>query len=95
MVPTEMKSIELFISHEVEVAILDEPGEEQAPFVKKIIKNTALCPEGTHLRIYFDDHYFFAVPLTASISMDGIQWTAYDQDANLYYVIRKECRTHD
>lgn len=92
--PTEMKSIELLISQVVEVAILDQPSEDQAPFVKKTIKNSALCPDGTHLRIYFDDHYFFAVPLAASVSTDGNQWTAYDQDANLYYVIRKERGTH-
>ncbi|WP_102275034.1 hypothetical protein [Cytobacillus massiliigabonensis] len=90
MGPTEIEKIESFISYRAEVAILDQPGEDQAPFVKKTITKTGLCPDKTHLRIYFDDKYFFAVPLKADVRMSENEWSAYDHEAGLNYVIRRE-----
>ncbi|MFE8695955.1 hypothetical protein ACFYKT_06190 [Cytobacillus sp. FJAT-53684] len=90
MGPTDIEKIESFISHRVEVAILDHPEEDQAPFVKKMITKTGLCPDKTHLRIYFDDKYFFAVPLTANVKISENAWSAYDQEAGLNYCIRSE-----
>ncbi|WP_313799718.1 hypothetical protein [Cytobacillus sp.] len=90
MGPTEIEKIESFIFHRAEVAILDQPGEDQAPFVKKTITKTGLCPDKTHLRIYFDDKYFFAVPLKADVRMSENVWSAYDHETGLNYVIRSE-----
>lgn len=86
----EWKALEPFVSKKAEVAILDQQQNDQAPFVKKTITKTGLCPDGTHLRIYFDDRYFFAVPLTAKVIQDEFEWIAYDQYAGLNYVIRRE-----
>lgn len=86
---TEIKNLESFILEDVEVSILDEDGEDKAPFVEKAILKTELCPDGTHLRIYFDRLRFFAVPLTAEVAIsDGI-WSAFDQQAGLTYVVKK------
>lgn len=91
---TEIKTLESFILGNVEVSILDEDGEDKAPFVKKEIIKTELCPDRTHLRIYFDRLQFFAVPLTAEIAIsDGI-WSAFDQQAGLTYVIKKGSEHH-
>lgn len=87
---TEIEKIESFISYRAEVAILDQPGEDQAPFVKKTIMKTGLCPDKTHLRIYFDDKYFFAVPLKADVRMSENEWSAYDHETGLNFVIRSE-----
>ncbi len=88
---TEIKSLESFILGDVEVSILDEDGDDKAPFVKKEIMKTELCPDGTHLRIYFDRLQFFAVPLTAQIAISDESWSAFDQQAGLTYVVKKGC----
>jgi hypothetical protein len=88
--PNELEHLDSFIMKTAEVAILDRPEEDQAPFVKKTIMKTGLCPDKTHLRIYFDDKYFFAVPLTADVVMSDYEWSAFDHDAGLNYVIRRE-----
>ncbi|THE12748.1 hypothetical protein E1I69_10165 [Bacillus timonensis] len=86
---TEIKYLETFISEEMEVSILDEDGDDKAPFVKKEIVKTELCPDGTHLRIYFDRLQFFAVPLTAEVAISDDVWSAFDQQAGLTYVVKK------
>lgn len=85
------EDLETYVLQEVKVAILDDDGNDKAPFVNKTIKKLELCPDGTHFRIYFDHLNFFAVPLTASVSASETEWTAFDQEAGLKYVIRKEC----
>lgn len=91
---TEIKTLESFILGNVEVSILDEDGEDKAPFVKKEIIKTELCPDRTHLRIYFDRLQFFAVPLTAEIAISDEIWSAFDQQAGLTYVIKKGSEHH-
>lgn len=86
----DIKALSPFIRKKAEVGILDQQQEEQAPFTIKTIIKTELCPDGTHLRIYFDTRYFFAVPLTAEVIHEENQWVALDQQAGLNYVIRKE-----
>ncbi|MEH7383687.1 hypothetical protein V7138_24740 [Bacillus sp. JJ1533] len=86
---TEIKSLESFVLGNVEVSIVDEDGEDKAPFVKKEIIKTELCPDRTHLRMYFDRHQFFAVPLTAEVAISDETWSAYDQQAGLTYVVKK------
>ncbi|MBP2239554.1 hypothetical protein J2Z40_000107 [Cytobacillus eiseniae] len=90
MEPIELKTLESFISHRAEVAILDQPGEDQAPFVTKTITKLELCPDKTHIRIFFDDKNFFAIPLNADVKVNDFTWTAYDHGAGLYYVIKSE-----
>jgi len=84
-----MEDLQPFVSQKVMVAILDRDGEEQAPFVPKEIQRLERCPDHTHLRIYFDRRNFFAIPLTASVSLAENAWTAFDQQSQLYYVIKK------
>ncbi|WP_071396268.1 hypothetical protein [Bacillus tuaregi] len=91
----KMEDLQSFISKKVIVAILDKEGEEQAPFVPKEIQRLEICPDQTHLRIYFDLRQFFAVPLTANVSLADNAWTAYDQQSELYYVIKKEREQND
>lgn len=86
---TEIESLKSFLFENVEVSILDEDGEDKAPYVKKKISKTELCPDGTHLRIYFDRLQFFAVPLTAEVAMSEEVWSAIDQQAGLTYVVKK------
>ncbi|WP_077620540.1 hypothetical protein [Bacillus sinesaloumensis] len=86
---TEIRSLESFILEKVEVSILDKDGEDKAPFVKKNIRKTELCPDGTHLRIYFDRLQFFAVPLTAEVAISDEFWSAFDQETGLTYVVKK------
>ncbi|RBP95736.1 hypothetical protein DFO70_10261 [Cytobacillus firmus] len=78
-----------FVRQNVQVAILDEEGNDKAPFVHKEIIKTGLCPDGTHLRIYFDHMNFFAVPLTSCVEASDSRWAALDQEAGLKYVIKK------
>lgn len=84
-----IKDLEGFVAEKVEVAIHDAESETQPPWVEKKIKKLELCPDKTHLRIYFDTYYFFAVPLTSSFSQSDRDWSAYDTESGLYYLIRK------
>lgn len=84
-----MEDLQSFVFEKVMVAILDKDGEEQAPFVPKEIQKLELCPDQTHVRIYFDSRNFFAVPLTATVSIAENAWIAYDQQSELHYVIKK------
>jgi hypothetical protein len=84
-----IKDLDSFLGERIEVAIHDAETNTQPPWIEKKIKKLELCPDGTHLRIYFDTFYFFAVPLTSSISQTDKDWTAYDSDSGLFYLIRK------
>jgi hypothetical protein len=85
----KIEELQSFVAVPVEVAILDEEGGERAPFVSKTVKKLELCPDQTHLRIYFDDFYFFAVPLHANVNQTENLWSAFDSDSELRYTIRK------
>ncbi|WP_246140896.1 hypothetical protein [Bacillus marasmi] len=85
----KVEDIQTFISVPVEIAIIDEAEGEQAPFVRKIIRQVKTCPDQTHLRIYFDHVQFFAVPLIAHVTQTNDAWSAYDNDSALRYTIRK------
>jgi hypothetical protein len=85
-----IKELEPFLGEQIEVAIHDAETDTQPPWVEKQIKKLELCPDGTHLRIYFDTYYFFAVPLTSSISQSELDWSAYDLDSGLFYLIRRK-----
>ncbi|MBX9974922.1 hypothetical protein [Cytobacillus firmus] len=85
----KIEDLDGFVRQNVQVAILDEEGNDKAPFVHKEIIKTGLCPDGTHLRIYFDHMNFFAVPLTSSVEASESRWAALDQEAGLKYVIKK------
>src|SRR5574342_562662 len=91
----DIEALEVFAAGDVSVAILGEQGEETPPSFKKTIKRMENCPDGTHLRIYFDDFYFFAVPLISEVVFSDEQWTAYDKESGLYYVIKRESESHE
>jgi hypothetical protein len=84
-----MEALNPFVSIPVEVAILDTQGGEQGSFVKKQVKKYELCPDQTHFRIYFDDFYFFAIPLQSEVIQSGNEWSAIDLNSGLCYIIRK------
>jgi hypothetical protein len=79
-----------FVGGKIEVAIHDADTDMQPPWVEKQIKKLELCPDQTHLRIYFDEFYFFAVPLTSSISQSATDWSAFDSESGLFYLLRKK-----
>ncbi|MCT2535899.1 hypothetical protein NC661_08255 [Aquibacillus koreensis] len=83
----ELQDLDTFKNAAVKVCIHGKQGEDQAPWQDKKVYKVELCPDQTHVRIYFDDHYFFAVPLHASVEQNENEWIAYDQDAKLYYAI--------
>jgi len=79
-----------FIGLPVKLSIQDHSGEEQpAPFLKKEVKKITYCPDRTHVRIFFDERNFFAIPLTANVSISDKEWLAFDEENKLYYVLRK------
>ncbi len=85
-----MIDLEKFVAEPVELCIYGKEGEDRAPAVKRKIFKLAFCPDNTHIRIYFDKHFFIAVPLTGSVYQNGQEWTAYDEKSALYYSIKKE-----
>ncbi len=77
------------ISHPVEIAILDEKSEEQPSFFQKIVNKIELCPDKTHVRIYFDHITFLAIPVISAVTKCKNVWRAYDEVSGLNYVIRE------
>jgi hypothetical protein len=89
VVNVNIKDLENYISRPVKVCIHGELNEDIAPPVNKTIYKLSLCPDQTHLRIYFDPISFFAVPLGSTVKIEEKQWSAYDKDCGLYYVIKR------
>lgn len=80
----------IFVNQTVELSIQDYSGEERtAPFIKKSLVKVGLCPDETHVRIYFDDRNFFAIPGSSQVTVSEKDWVAFDEASKLYYVIRK------
>jgi hypothetical protein len=84
------EDLQKFIGSTVQVRIHGRENEDQAPWVNRKISKVAPCPDETHLRIYFDKYFFFAVPMNCSVVKDEQEWSAHDHIAGLYYVIRSE-----
>ncbi len=85
-----MEDLKIFVNQTVELSIQDYAGEEQAaPFIRKSLVKVGLCPDETHVRIYFDDKNFFAIPRTSQVTVSEKEWVAFDEASKLYYVIRK------
>lgn len=94
MAAIDIQSIQQFVSVPVSVAIQSSDGE-QAQFVKKTIEKIEWCPEHTHIRIYFDHFNFFAIPASSETMQTDCQWSAFDAEGQLFYLIRKESVNHD
>lgn len=84
-----------FLSQDVGVTIYDHTWKDQSPMLEKTVHHVGMCPEHTHLRIYFDARRFFAVPLTATVTISEDEWSAFDPEAGLHYVIKKGRTTDD
>ncbi|WP_173917474.1 hypothetical protein [Halobacillus sp. Marseille-Q1614] len=77
-----------FVSETVQVCIHGWEGEDRAPWADKYIAKVERCPDATHVRVYFDDFYFLAVPLNSEVERAAGEWSAFDQRTGLSYVIR-------
>jgi hypothetical protein len=85
-----IEDLKIFVNQTVELSIQDYAGEEQAaPFIKKSLVKVGLCPDETHVRIYFDDKNFFAIPRASQVTVSEKEWVAFDEASKLYYIIRK------
>ncbi|PLR76856.1 hypothetical protein CU633_13190 [Bacillus sp. V3-13] len=84
-----LEELTRFVSVPVSIGIQDDQGDEKAPFIRKTIQKLEVCPDETHLRMYFDNFYFLAVPLTADVIQTENEWSAFDQESGLYYLLKK------
>ncbi|MFJ5716156.1 hypothetical protein [Neobacillus sp. NPDC093127] len=89
MEPIKLEDVKRFVGVPVEIIIHDEDGGDQAPAVKKTVKKVQLCPDNTHIRFYFDDFYFLAVPLYSRVSESDEHWSAFDPESGLTYTVKK------
>lgn len=84
-----IKALLSYVSEPVELAIY-EKEVRGIPWMSQRIKKVKPCPDCTHLRLYFDDFHFLAVPFNSLVSFTNDTWTTFDADSRLYYGIRKE-----
>ncbi|SDM58329.1 hypothetical protein [Bacillus sp. OK048] len=89
MEPINLLDLEHFIGATVEMAIKDVKGGDQAPVLQKKIKKIQYCPDGTHIRFYFDAIYFLAVPLNSEILQTEASFSALDHISGLIYTFKK------
>ncbi|MBM7570959.1 hypothetical protein [Aquibacillus albus] len=85
----EINDLKSYKTIPVELCIHGETGEETAPWVKRKIIDITYCPDKTHLRLYFDKHFFIAIPLSSDVQQKRNNWIAFDKQARLYYAIRR------
>lgn len=85
-----MDDLQPFIAEDVGVTIYDKSWTDQSAFRSEKITKVELCPSETHLRIYFNRLHFFAVPRDSEVNVTESEWSAFDKDSGLYYVIRRE-----
>jgi hypothetical protein len=85
-----LEDLQAYVDQTIELSIQDHTGEEQpAPFVKKQVKKVELCPDLTHVRLYFDHRNFLAIPLATDVAVIDKGLVAFDDVSKLYYVIRE------
>jgi hypothetical protein len=84
-----LENVKHFVGCPVEILIHDQEGSDQAPAVRKSIKKVQYCPDGTHIRFYFDDFYFLAVPRSCSVQRTEVEWSAFDPESGLHYTVKK------
>lgn len=77
-----------FLHKSVQVGIQDKQEKENAPFIEKEIEKLQYCPDATHIRIYFNEINFIAIPVDAEVSNSEYEWTACDSQSGLNYTIR-------
>ncbi|RHW41508.1 hypothetical protein D1B31_07235 [Neobacillus notoginsengisoli] len=82
------KNLKRFEGTIVELAIKDKEGSDQAPAIRKTIKYVLMCPDGTHVRFYFDKNKFLAVPVTSEFGGSEDELTAYDAGSGLSYAVK-------
>lgn len=85
-----IEDVEPFISKDVGVTIYDSTWADQSPLRTQKVHKVELCPNDTHVRIFFDEKRFFAVPRTSRVEVTNATWTATDEEAGLHYVIKNE-----
>lgn len=85
----DLNYLHQLMSSPVEVSIQDVEGSDRAPFIRKEITKLELCPDKTHVRLFFDEQKFFAIPLISKVEIVGNDWTATDMFSKLTYVIRR------
>ena len=83
------EELDRFLHIPVRIGIQDLEGEERAPFIEQTIFKVGVCPDGTHLRIFFNERNFLAVPLHAEVAKSDNEWSACDIHSGLNYTIRK------
>lgn len=84
-----IEELQRFVGATVEIAIQDVQGGDQAPMVKKVIKKVQYCPDHTHVRFYFDDINFLAVPLISKVNQSEGMFSASDLESGLTYTFQK------
>lgn len=84
-----IKALLTYVSVPVELAIYEKEVRDISWMAQRI-RRVKPCPDCTHLRLYFDDFHFLAVPFNSVVSFTKDTWTTFDADSLLYYGIRKE-----
>ena len=84
-----LADVEQFTGAQVDIIIGDEQVSDQAATVRKTIEKVQYCPDKTHIRFYFDDFYFLAVPIESRISHTETEWSAFDTESGLHYTVKK------
>ncbi|MEW9110452.1 hypothetical protein ACQCT6_08365 [Cytobacillus gottheilii] len=82
-------SLSMFIHEDVEIAIIDTDGEDQAPLLTKRIERIENCPDHTHFRMYVNHLQFLAIPMEARFEWKNDRLVATDENSQLQYCIRK------
>lgn len=84
-----IEDVKSLIRENVGVTIYDESWTAQSPLREEKIHHVSLCPNKSHLRIYFNERNFFAIPREAKVKTRDNKWIAYDEKSRLHFVIER------
>lgn len=90
-----IEDVRSFVSQDVGVTIYDKTWTDQSALRSQKVYKVELCPSSTHVRIFFDEKRFFAVPRTSEVEVTDSKWSAFDKESGLHYVIQSERDSFD
>jgi hypothetical protein len=82
------EALQPFVAHPICLSIRGEEEEEYSPEVEKTLVKLEACPDGTHLRLYFNQVQFLAIPFVSQITLGEDSYQAYDSVTKLYYHVK-------
>jgi hypothetical protein len=86
----QRRLIDRLIEKLIQISIIDmadHPETEKTPVIRKVLNRVQACPDNTHVRLFFDQTSFLAIPFSCKSICNDSEFHAFDLEAGLHYHI--------